>query len=313
MNRITASVAVLGLAALTLVGCASSPASASCERPSSDASVLDLIHASGPEGTPAVTLDAPVFTDDTVFTDVTVGEGTAVSSDRQDVQFTVTLADGATGQTLLTSGTKVMPVSEWRTDYDGFAQMLTCATAGSRVVGAVAPDDLSEGAAANFGLTAGQALVVVLDLEKVYPAAADGAPQYNDRRGMPSVVLAPDGTPGVTVPDSDPPSELAVEVLKKGTGATVAATDTVRVQYTGLTWADKKVFDSTWSKGASAALSLSQVVPGFAQALEGQTVGSQILAVIPPDLGYGDDGSGTIPGGATLVFVIDILGIEDAQ
>ena len=49
---------------------------------------------------------------------------------------------------------------------------------------------------------------------------------------------------------------------------------------------------------------------GFAEALEGKTVGSQVLAVIPPDQGYGDQGSGAVPGDATLVFVIDILGID---
>ena len=86
--------------------------------------------------------------------------------------------------------------------------------------------------------------------------------------------------------------------------------DSIRIKYTGVTWADRKVFDSSWQKGASVAVTMNGVVPGFAQALEGQTVGSQILAVIPPELGYGAEGSGTIPGDATLVFVIDILGID---
>ena len=70
---------------------------------------------------------------------------------------------------------------------------------------------------------------------------------------------------------------------------------------------------SAWARsaGTSAALSLDQVVPGFAAALEGQTVGSQILAVIPPDQAYGDAGQGAVPPGATLVFVIDILGLDE--
>ena len=45
-------------------------------------------------------------------------------------------------------------------------------------------------------------------------------------------------------------------------------------------------------------------------ALIGQTVGSQIVAVIPPDQGYGDKASGTIPAGSTLIFVVDILGVN---
>ncbi len=102
----------------------------------------------------------------------------------------------------------------------------------------------------------------------------------------------------------------AVEVLKKGDGPAVGGTDSIRINYTGVTWADRKVFDSTWENGASAAVTLDAVVPGFAQALDGQTVGSQILVVIPPALGYGDTASGSIPAGSTLVFVIDILGVD---
>ena len=50
------------------------------------------------------------------------------------------------------------------------------------------------------------------------------------------------------------------------------------------------------------------MIDGWQQGLTGQTVGSQVLLIVPPDLGYGDAGSGdTIPGGATLVFVVDIL------
>ena len=60
-------------------------------------------------------------------------------------------------------------------------------------------------------------------------------------------------------------------------------------------------------------MELASVVPGFAEALKGQTVGSQVLAVIPPDLAYGDAGQGPVPGGATLVFVIDILGTDEAR
>lgn len=311
MRRIPAALAVLGLTALTLVGCASTEAAApACERAASASTALDLVTVSGATGKPAVAFDTPVFVDHTVFHDETVGDGLAVTSDAQDVVFTITIADGATGETLLTSGTQVMPVSGWAKDYDGIAQMLRCATEGSRVVGAIPAGDLSEQAAASLGLKKNESAVVALDLQKVYLAAADGAPQYNDRAGMPSVVLAPDGRPGVIIPDADPPAGLAVEVLKRGTGPAVTAADAVRIQYTGVTWADREVFDSSWENGASIALTLDAVVPGFAQALEGQTVGSQILAVIPPELGYGESGSGAIPGGATLVFVIDILGID---
>ncbi len=314
LRRIPASVAVLGLSALALVGCASASATAACDR--ADASdvaaspALGLIEVSGQPGAPALTLKNPVYVDETSFADVTVGEGLAVASDAQDVVFSVTLANGTTGETLVSSGTDVRPLSGWEEHYPGLAEMMRCATEGSRIVGAVPYDGFSPEAAGSMGITEGQSIAVVLDLQRVYLGAADGAPQYNDRRGMPSVVLAPDGAPGIIVPDSEPPAELAVEVLKRGDGPAVTDADTVRIHYTGVTWADRKVFDSTWEKGASAAVTLQGVVPGFAQALDGATVGSQLLVVIPPDLGYGDEGSGSIPGGSTLVFVIDILGID---
>lgn len=311
MRRIPAALAVLGLAGVALVGCSSASAPASCDRASHDSSALDLIRPSGDPGDPTLTTKGPVYVDETSFEDVTVGDGPAVTSDAQDVVFSVTIASGASGEVLVSSPTQVQPLSGWIENYEGLAEMMRCATEGSRIVGAIPFDGMSEQAAASMGLKEGDSVAVVLDLERVYLAAADGAPQYNDRPGMPSVVLAPDGTPGIIVPDAEPPAELAVEVLKRGAGPAVGPGDSIRIHYTGVTWDDKEVFDSTWEKGASAAVTLDGVVPGFAQALEGATVGSQLLVVIPPELGYGDQGTGSIPGGATLVFVIDVLGIDD--
>jgi peptidylprolyl isomerase len=52
------------------------------------------------------------------------------------------------------------------------------------------------------------------------------------------------------------------------------------------------------------------LIEGFATALIGQKVGSQVIAVIPPDLAYGSAGTQSVPAGATLVFVFDVLGIQ---
>jgi len=85
------------------------------------------------------------------------------------------------------------------------------------------------------------------------------------------------------------------------------------VQYTGVKWSDGTVFDSSWEAGAPTSFQTTGVVDGFRQALEGQTVGSQVVVVIPPAFGYGE---GEINDadlkGETLVFVVDILGVEHA-
>ena len=149
--------------------------------------------------------------------------------------------------------------------------------------------------------------MVVADLISTSLAKANGKDQPA-QDGFPAVVLDANGVPGVTVPKSKAPTELKVEVLKKGDGPVVKAGSSVTVHYTGVLWSDGTVFDSSWTRKSPATFSLNGVVPGFAQALEGQTVGSQIVAVIPPELGYGNQDKGTIPSGSTLVFVIDILG-----
>jgi len=69
------------------------------------------------------------------------------------------------------------------------------------------------------------------------------------------------------------------------------------------------VFDTTWD-AEPKSIDLSTMLPGFAEAITGQTVGSQVLVVIPPDQAYGDQAQGQIPADSTLVFVVDILGID---
>lgn len=303
MLRVPAVIAVLGLSVLTLAACSSAPAgsaAASCERAPSDATVLDFAHTSGDFGTPAVQLNAPVFVPQTTFTDATVGDGMRVTSDGQDVQFSIALANGATGQVIGESGTQVQSLAAWRTRFDGLAQMMMCATAGSRIVGAIPVSEMSDQAAQGLGLTSGQSLVVAVDLQRVYLGAADGTPQYNDRPGMPSVVVAPDGRPGVIVPSGAAPTDLVVETLKKGSGAEIAQGDTARVHYTAVDWKTRQVTDSTWESGTTAPVTSTSRL-AFAPELLGQTVGSQLMVVAPP----------ASAGGSATVYVVDILGIDD--
>src|SRR5690606_35791579 len=128
--------------------------------------------------------------------------------------------------------------------------------------------------------------------------------------GMPAVTLGKSGEPKVTIPDADAPTELKVSVLKEGDGPVVADGDTTLLQYYGVTWADGESFDSSWQSGQPLSIPGNTYVPGFVQALSGQKVGSQVLVVIPPELGYGDADQGAIPPNSTLVFVIDILATQ---
>ncbi|MGH9093670.1 MAG: FKBP-type peptidyl-prolyl cis-trans isomerase [Acidimicrobiales bacterium] len=106
------------------------------------------------------------------------------------------------------------------------------------------------------------------------------------------------------------PTKLVIKDLLEGSGAVAQAGSTVSVQYVGALYTGGKVFDSSWTRGQPAAFSLAQVIPGFAQGIAGMKVGGRRELVIPPDLGYGANGTGPIPPNATLVFVIDLLAVQ---
>jgi FKBP-type peptidyl-prolyl cis-trans isomerase len=111
----------------------------------------------------------------------------------------------------------------------------------------------------------------------------------------------------------DPSSvtKLKVEVLKEGTGATVKATDTVKVSYFG--WMSSgEIFDSSTKKSATdqpASFALKGVISGWTNGLTGQKVGSTLRLTIPADEAYGDQVSGIIPANSPLEFIVEIHSI----
>ena len=113
------------------------------------------------------------------------------------------------------------------------------------------------------------------------------------------------------MPAGTAPTALVIQPLITGTGATVQTGQTISVHYTGAIWASGEVFDSSWTRASPAtfAIGTGKVIDGWDQGLVGQTVGSQVLLVIPPDQGYGSEGNpdAGIAGTDTIVFVVDIL------
>ena len=318
MRKIPAALAVLGLTTLGLAGCSLMPGASDCSRPAvSNPDVMDLITVEGEtDAEPEVDVYTPLKAPRLAYEDVVTGKGTAITAPNQLIVIDVSVFNGETGEPIVATAydgdlSRVTSPSQWTQNFPGFEEALDCATDGSRIAVALSPEDMSAEVASSFGLAEDESAVAVIDVRKVYLAAADGANQFNSGFGLPSVVRAPDGRPGLIIPDGAAPEDLVVQTLKKGDGPEVTGDQPVRVHYTGVVWGEDEAFDSTWD-GEAASLTLDGVVPGFADALEGQTVGSQVLVVIPPDLGYGDQDQGAIPAGSTLVFVIDILGLDAA-
>lgn len=313
--RPLAALSALALSALVLAGCSGS--GSPDPSASGDAALCAAAAPSG-DASKAVTVDGEVGAVSTATftaglevpelerTVVTEGTGDAIE-DGDYVYYALSAFSAATGERLGDVGYGEAELLPQVVSSDAnIGQILGCANIGSRLVLTFpASQDPSTGQAAD-------AQVYVVDVVGVMPLAAWGADQ-DPMDGFPTVELAENGAPTVTLPETEAPTSTQLEVLKKGDGPTVNSGDTVLAQYSGLLWSDGSIFDSTWDKGGKPAqLTTTGVVPGFQQALEGQTVGSQVLVVIPPADGYGDQANGAIPANSTLVFVVDILATQRA-
>ena len=110
---------------------------------------------------------------------------------------------------------------------------------------------------------------------------------------------------GVTTTESG----LQYEVIKMGKGKKPAATDRVKVHYHG-TLTDGTVFDSSVERGEPTSFGLNQVIKGWTEGLQLMPVGSKFRFYIPQELGYGAQQAGSIPPYSTLIFEVELLGIE---
>ncbi len=303
MRRLSALVVAVGML-VALTACAQDPGfPAECETaPSGRAS--STVTATGDVGeAPTVSFPSPLIAASIQSTQLARGDGAEIH-DGDPVLVQATIVNGVDGSVLE------------QTPYDGGGSLFTvgldaipelsaaleCSTVGSRVVAVAPPADDATDA------TAGASIVYVVDVLDRYPARADGVDQL-PQNGLPSVVTAPDGTPGITVPAETAPDDFREAVLKLGDGEKVGADSTVVAKYTAVDWDEKTVTESTWSEGTARALQVGgqDISVGLAKALEGKRVGSQILAVIPPNLG----GTAAAPAASasTLVYVVDILGV----
>lgn len=165
-------------------------------------------------------------------------------------------------------------------------------------------------------------VMFVIDiLDSVAPQTmADGKPFSSPFvAGLPTVTGGKN--PKVTVPEVDPPTDLVERLLLAGSGPKIAQGETILAQYVGVNWRDGKRFDSSWDAGrhpfavrvavADPRSGATGVIEGWVKSLVGERVGSRVLIVVPPKLGYGKAGNedAGIRGTDTLVFVIDILGV----
>lgn len=238
---------------------------------------------------------------DTVSTYLWVGNGTAQEQVLSDY-------DNGAPQSLPNDPDQLGPV---------FGALVEGQTYGSRVAVVATAEEVFGEEENQFGVDPADSLVIVADLveeEAVAPTPTDDKANDVSPDEQPTVVEE-DGKPtgldfsGIDEPALDTPVQRVV--LDEGTGAAVKATDTVTVNYLGSTYDADAPFDESYSRGEPLNSSLSGLIQGWSIGLTGVKVGSRVLLQIPPAFGYGAQGSGeSIPGNATLWFVIDVVEAE---
>lgn len=280
MRRLVMACAVLALA---LTGC-SAP----------EAAPPEVLVTGDPGVAPTVTYRTPLTVDKTIDEVVWEGAGPQVE-DGSTVLLDFWL-ENATDASLLKESYSTSPTPRVLSEEDlgkDLYRTLSGHRVGSRLVQISPPS----GSGATTYPT-----VTVLD---ILPTRASGDP-VTPREGMPTVTLDADGSPSLTPTGTDPPTDLVVQpLLRSANGTQVADGDVITVQYTGFVWSTGEAFDSTWTNGSPASFGLDEV-PAWSEALVEQTVGSQVMVVVPPSYALGATQSEELAG-QTIVFVIDIL------
>ena len=269
---------------------------------------LDKVRVTGAYGkAPKVKVDSPWAIDQTRTKVLEPGKGPVIGAG-QSVEVNYYGVNGRTGKTFDESFSRGQPVAfSLAQVVPGFSKGLTGQRQGSRVLIAMPGKDGydASGGSPQAGIKVGDTLIFVVDLVDVQLPGPEGT-TVQPKAGLPAVADK-GGKPEITIPESKPPTALEIQPLIKGKGKKVGGNDVITFNYTWVRWSDGKVLEESYG-GQPATTALSGLLPGMVKGLEGQTVGSRVLLVIPPSDGY-PDGNATpsVKPGETLVMVVDLL------
>lgn len=251
---------------------------------------FDHLEVSGRVGaTPVVTLKKPISLAGAKERVYEEGNGRVIQDD-QPLLVAITAYDGNTGELLNPSGSAKLQVGFANKDHfdPALLKAVVGHSEGSRIVmvrrlraDKVAPEATSE---------------FEIDVVDILPSIATGT-ENPEANGKPLTVNIADSGPRVEH-SGQTPRDLTTQILVKGEGSQVTATDNIVAQFIMARWSDGVVKQSTWDAGIPQMIDMSTAMPGLVQALTDQRVGSRIAITIPPELATGED---------TMTVVVDIL------
>lgn len=312
LNRKSDTIRQFVCAATALALCVGlSACSSSSDAPKSAADTMNGISAKGKPGSkPEISFDTPLKVENQSHQVIQEGDGDVIQDGDRVCTRSIAI-DSKNGKEINSTWDEETPECSIVIDktsipayYDVFRGQKINTTI------AIGIDDQQEGGQSGSGKDSqGSSYIMALtfvsktkDLKR-----AEGEKVKDIPADLPKISLSNTGKPSLDLNNYKPTNTLVSQTLIKGKGAKVGEHQTVSANYTGWLASDGKQFDSSWDRGQASDFSLDQVVKGWQQGLAGQTIGSQVLVIVPPDLGYGDQEKSGIPANSTLIFVVDIL------
>lgn len=314
MRRRLAAASVLALTLTGTAACGSDSESGSTDEESADSiSGLTVTGDFGEE--PKIEIDGMDVSD--VETAVAIeGDGTEMADDGAAL-YRFVIANGKNGETVASNYQDNAPQQlVMSQEAEVVTEAVEGKNIGSRILLAMPVSELlGEQGAPQVGLGPDDDLVMVIDLveEAEAPLTAPEGESVEPPAWAPEVVEE-DGD--VTALDfsgtnKKQPEKFHAVPLIEGDGPAVKEGDSITVDYFGAVWGKgDQPFDESYTREpTSFTLAKGSLIDGWVEGLSGVKVGSRVMLVIPSELGYGEEGSPPdIPGGATLVFVVDVLG-----
>lgn len=267
---------------------------------SSDLSALEVEDSD----VPAVDVPAPWAIDSTVTEVIRDSDNPQVLNENSVATVHYIGVNGRTGEVFNDSYELGQPVPfSLQQVIPGFVKGLSGQHVGSRVLIGMPPEDGYPQGQPPY-IEPGDSLIFVVDIISANFDEATGE-AVEPAEGLPTVTMETDG-PQVTIPDEDPPTELQVQPLIQGPGQEVQETDVIQVKFRTWNWSTGEMIEDAWHPQQGP---LGSLIEGWKQGLVGQTTGSRMLLVAPPEMAYpdGNPGNPTVEPGQTLVYVIDIL------
>ncbi|HET7386640.1 MAG TPA: FKBP-type peptidyl-prolyl cis-trans isomerase [Nocardioidaceae bacterium] len=320
-RRLIVMVAV-GLLLFGVAGCGSGADKGSGDGPSVDVGTpIKGLTVTGKVGTaPTVKVDAPLKVSKPETHVAVVGNGHPVQAGKTAL-LNLYLVDGTTGKKAAStydSGFATQVTMDQQHMFKTLLEALVGKPRGSRVVFAAPVKDVygSKGAT-QYGLKPKDSVVFITDIMSVPPTKIIDGPhgkQVTAPADAPKVIEKGGNVTGFDWSNTpkNPPKKLTVIPLVKGDGPVARDQSIVAFDYFGEVWHGKKAFDESYTKKPIPfGVGVHQLIPAWDKTIPGLHLGSRVLIIAPPEDAYGSQARPGIPANSTLVFVVDVVGVDD--